>query len=221
MKSRVKVPRNNRIIHFEIGMIAALLIVFSAFEYKSYQHDVLNQTYKVVDDTPVDYIMPTTHKEKKKLPPKPNISISVVEEPVDPDLFPDIDASAGEDSPIPDWEPEMKKEESIEEVEPIVLIPSVMPEFPGGVNAMMMFIANNIEYPKLAREANISGTVFIGFVVEKDGAISNIELVRSIGGGCDEEALRIVQIMPRWNPGKQRGVPVRVRLTLPVKFTLR
>ena len=95
-----------------------------------------------------------------------------------------------------------------------------MPEFPGGQDAMFKFLGENIKYPKEARKQGISGRVFVTFVVEADGEITNIEMLREIGGGCDEEAMRVVSIMPTWEPGYQRGVPVRVGFNLPIKFSL-
>ncbi len=85
---------------------------------------------------------------------------------------------------------------------------------------MLEFIYNNIKYPKEAREKNIQGIVVVGFIIEKDGSISNAKIVREIGGGCGEEALRVVNAMPNWMPGKQRGEKVRVQFNLPVKFKL-
>jgi protein TonB len=85
----------------------------------------------------------------------------------------------------------------------------------------MNYLTSNIRYPEQARELDIQGTVFIEFVVEKDGSITNVVVKRGIGGGCDEEAVRVVKSMPKWKPGKQRGKPVRVRYTLPVRFQLR
>ncbi len=85
---------------------------------------------------------------------------------------------------------------------------------------LLEFIYSKIQYPPIARDNGVEGTVYVRFVVERDGSISNIEVVRDPGGGCGDEAARIVKIMPPWNPGKQRGVPVRVMFTLPVKFDL-
>ncbi len=85
---------------------------------------------------------------------------------------------------------------------------------------LMAFIHQNIRYPKLARENSIQGMVVVQFVVEPNGQISNVKLLRDIGGGCGEEAVRVVKAMPPWNPGKQRGRAVRVMFTLPVKFKL-
>jgi len=98
------------------------------------------------------------------------------------------------------------------------LVVESMPEFPGGESALENFLKNNIFYPKAARENHIQGTVYITFVVEKDGSLSDIKVLRGIGGGCDEEALRVVKLMPKWNPGKQNGKAVKVQYTLAVKF---
>lgn len=85
---------------------------------------------------------------------------------------------------------------------------------------MLQFIYSNIKYPAIARENGVEGTVYVKFVVEKDGKITNAEIVRDIGAGCGQEALRVVGLMPEWEPGKQRGRPVRVQFNLPVKYKL-
>jgi TonB family protein len=95
-----------------------------------------------------------------------------------------------------------------------------MPSFPGGEIYMHEFIARNIRYPQQAREDGYSGTVYIKFVVEVDGSLSNIEVVKGVGGGCTEEALRIVKIMPKWDPGEISGKKVRVSYTVPFNFRL-
>jgi protein TonB len=86
---------------------------------------------------------------------------------------------------------------------------------------MMKFIAENVKYPAMAREAGISGNVFVSFVVNRNGEISNVKILRGIGGGCDEEAIRVVRLMPSWIPGKQNGKPVPVQFNLPIKFILK
>ena len=95
-----------------------------------------------------------------------------------------------------------------------------MPEFPGGEQAMMDFVSKNVVYPKEAQEKEISGRVFVSFIVEKDGSISETEVVKGIGGGCDEEAVRVVKAMPKWKPGKEKGKPVRVSYMMPIFFKL-
>jgi protein TonB len=107
-----------------------------------------------------------------------------------------------------------------EKQEPVLWVPE-MPSFPGGIAEMQNYLVDHIKYPGEAREISIQGTVYLSFIVEPDGSITNITVLRGIGGGCEEEALRVVKGMPNWVPGKQNGHPVRVMLTLPVKFTLR
>jgi periplasmic protein TonB len=115
-----------------------------------------------------------------------------------------------------------KKEQVIPQVvkpEPLLIVQE-MPKFPGGDGALFTFLTKSITYPPDARDMNISGTIYVSFVVETDGAISEIKVERGIGGGCDEEAVRVIKSMPNWTPGKQNNIPVRVRFSLPVKFTL-
>ena len=95
-----------------------------------------------------------------------------------------------------------------------------MPQFPGGEKALMDFVANNVKYPEEAKDNNISGRVFVGFVIEKDGSVNEVKILRGIGGGCDEEAVRVIKAMPKWKPGKQKGKPVRVHYTMPFMFKL-
>lgn len=94
------------------------------------------------------------------------------------------------------------------------------PAYPGGEEARMRYLQESIKYPEEAKELGIQGRVFVTFVVEVDGSITDVRVLRGIGGGCDEEAVRVVKNMPKWVPGKQRGVPVRVQFNLPIKFTL-
>ena len=95
------------------------------------------------------------------------------------------------------------------------------PEFPGGMEALYKYLAQNIKYPQLARDNGITGKVYVTFVVERDGSIANPKVLRDIGGGCGQEAIRVVKSMPKWTPGKQRGKAVRVQFNLPVNFSLK
>ena len=95
-----------------------------------------------------------------------------------------------------------------------------MPEFPGKEKAMMEFVTNNIHYPEEAKENGVEGRVFVGFVVEKDGSINEVKVLKGIGHGCDEEAVRVVKAMPKWKPGMQDGKPVRVHYNMPFYFKL-
>lgn len=94
------------------------------------------------------------------------------------------------------------------------------PTFPGGDNKMIDFIIDNLQYPMLAREQGIGGMVFVTFTVDTDGTILNPYVSKGIGGGCDEEAMRIVRQMPKWNPCKLKGIPVRVQYELPIYFDI-
>ncbi|HEY4785879.1 MAG TPA: TonB family protein [Bacteroidales bacterium] len=95
-----------------------------------------------------------------------------------------------------------------------------MPEFPGGEEARQKFLKDNVKYPSIAAEMGISGRVTLQFVVDKNGNIGNITVIRGIGGGCDEEAIRVVKLMPQWRPGKQNGKAVPVYFVFPIIFTL-
>lgn len=96
----------------------------------------------------------------------------------------------------------------------------VQPEFPGGMEALYKYLAENIHYPEQAKADKVEGRVYVRFVIEADGSVNNAEVLRGIGGGCDEEALRVVNAMPKWTPGKQRGEVVRVHFNLPIIFKL-
>jgi len=208
-------------IFFEIGLIVALVVVFAAFEYKSYDKQTINLTQRAVDDTPEEIIPITEQKVKPPPPPPPKqvTQIKIVEDDVEVDEDIDLDVEADDETIVDEYIPPEEEEEEVAEQEIFTVVES-MPEFPGGMGQLMKYLAENIKYPPLAKESGIQGRVFINFVVEPDGSISNVKVLRGIGGGCDEEAVRVVEAMPKWKPGKQRGKPVRVSYNLPVKFTL-
>ncbi len=95
-----------------------------------------------------------------------------------------------------------------------------MPQFPGGMPGLSQYLAGALRYPAEARKANVQGTVFVSFVVTRTGSISEVTLLKGIGYGCDEEAMRVVGLMPAWIPGRQSGRPVSVRYSLPLRFVL-
>jgi len=113
---------------------------------------------------------------------------------------------------MPDTEP-------VDANEPFVIVEQ-MPEFPGGNEAMMKYMSAQMKYPDEAVELGIGGTVFVTFVVERDGQITEVKVLRGIGSGCDEEAVRVLKGMPKWDPGKQNGMAVRTRYNLPFRFHL-
>ena len=112
----------------------------------------------------------------------------------------------------------MVKEEVVEEE--VLKVVEEMPVFPGGAAKMMEYISKNIVYPTYAFDNGIQGRVFVSFVVERDGSISNVKAMRGIGFGCDEEAIRVIQSMPKWIPGRQRGETVRCSYIIPILFKM-
>jgi len=120
-------------------------------------------------------------------------------------------------------QPDSLRMDTIEEVveqELFGMIPETMPSFRGGEQKLFEFIGKNVVYPQEAIDAGIEGKVFVEFYIEKDGTVCDAKVLRGIGYGCDEEALRVIGLMPKWSPGKQRGKAVRVRYTLPINFKL-
>lgn len=122
---------------------------------------------------------------------------------------------------LDDKKPDVSKEDVNKQVkEEVFTFAEEMPSFPGGDGALYGFLAQNIAYPEIAKRAGVEGQVIVTFTVSKTGQISSPRVARGIGGGCDEEALRVVMMMPRWNPGKQNGQPVNVQVTVPIRFQL-
>ena len=99
-------------------------------------------------------------------------------------------------------------------------IPDQMPEFPGGLSELKNFLSKNVRYPKLAQKAGVEGRVLAQFVVEKDGSVNNVKVVKHVNQELDAEAVRVIKSMPKWKPGIKNGAPVRVRYTLPISFRL-
>ena len=110
------------------------------------------------------------------------------------------------------------KQTTDEEV--VFMVVEQQAEFPGGLEAMMKFLVKNMKYPAIARRMGIEGSVFVSFVVDKEGSISDLKVIKGISAECDQEAIRVVKMMPPWKPGKQNGKPVKSRFVLPIKFRL-
>lgn len=137
-------------------------------------------------------------------------------------------------SEMPNWTPGMQRGKNVKvsynlpinfvldekDSDTIYKVVEIMPEFPGGKENLMKYLAENINYPEKAKEDGVKGRVFISFVVEKDGAVGGVKLLRGIGSGCDIEAMRVIKSMPNWKPGLSEGKPVRVQYNLPIKFQL-
>jgi protein TonB len=221
-----KTPKANleakKVLWIQFGFIIALVIVFAALEWKSYEKRELDLGQREVIDITEEIIPITEQKVKPPPPPPPKQApvIRIVEDDVeieDDEL--DIDAEADMDTEVEEYIPVEMDEDVIDEAEIFTVVES-MPEFPGGESALYKYLGKNIVYPTMAQESGVQGRVYVTFVVEINGNITDIKVVRGIGGGCDEEAIRVVKAMPSWNPGRQRGQPVRVQYILPVRFVL-
>ena len=213
---------NKKLMFIQIGMIVSLLIAWMAFEHKSYDKreidpSLLNREV-VLDEEMVEI---TKQEEQKPQPvevPKQTTQLEIVQDDVEVEDI-EINAEVDQQEVIEEYVPVEVEEEEVVEQE-IFQIVEEMPAFPGGEAKLMEYVTKNIKYPQIARETGIQGRVFVGFVVEPDGSVSNVKVLRGIGGGCDEEAMRVVKSMPKWKPGKQRGKAVRVSYMLPVNFKL-
>ena len=209
----------------EIGLIITLVIVFLAFNLKTHDKDAGKIEFSQQTDI-TEEIIPVTVQKSKPLPPPPPqqiTKISIVENDIEVETEIEIDAEANEETVIAEYIPYVPDEEEEDEIvgeETVFVVVESMPYFPGGMSELMKYLHENISYPQLAKESGIQGRVFVTFVVEKDGSVTDVRILRGIGCGCDEEAIRVVESMPKWIPGRQRNVPVRVRFNLPVKFTL-
>lgn len=211
---------NKKALFFEIGLVIALALVFVSFNYKSYEKRTVTLVQRKVNNAPEEMVPITEQKVKPPPPPPPKTvtQIKIVNNNVKVNADVDIDVDANMNTKVAEYVP--PEEEDVIPEQHIFMVVEQMPAFPGGQGALMKYLAEHIKYPELAKESGIQGRVFINFVVEPDGRIDHVKVLRGIGGGCDEEAVRVVKSMPRWVPGKQRGKPVRVSFNLPVKFAL-
>ena len=201
-----------------MGIMAAMAAMLVSFEWKSF-----DETAKGLGDYQADLVedekVPISFQQPPPPPPpqQQQTVLDIVED--DEDVEEELQM---EDTEV-DQDTEIEFiEETAEEVveDEIFTIVQDMPSFPGGDGAMLSYLGKNIKYPTLAKDGGIQGTVYVTFVVEKDGRVSDVKVLRGIGGGCDEEAIRVVKSMPRWTPGKQRGKPVKVQYNLPCRFVL-
>lgn len=223
------------------GLLVAIVLMILAFSWTHYEKTVDISAYLTTLEEEIEVETPRTAEPPPPPPPPPppviqevpnDVSIEEtvvfedqsIEEETVVEAPPPVTEKAPPPPPPPP--PAVKEEEIFKVVED-------NPAFPGcedivdkaekkkcSDEKMLQFIYSNIKYPAIARENGVEGMVVVRFVVEKDGSITNPTVVRDIGAGCGEEALRIVQIMPKWEPGKQRGRPVRVQFNLPIRFKL-
>ena len=218
------------------AMLIALVILIGGIAYPVIASFV-NKNRIIKEEKSVETEILTAPKEDLPPPPPPppppeamaeKVKFTVpkvVEDTVETGLATQDDLSMKGNVEAPPEEEiivEEVKEQVIRQEAPkeIFTVVEEQPTYPGGDEARIRFLQENIKYPEEAKELGIQGKVFVTFVVEVDGSITDVRVLRGIGGGCDAEAIRVVKSMPRWMPGKQRAQPVRVQFNLPIKFTL-
>lgn len=208
-------------LFFNIGLTFSLLLVVMAFEYnKSENADIKNlnrveNTFeKLVDIPPTEQPPPP--------PPKivqPRIVEVKNEEKIKDEIKVDFDVEVNQDTKVQDIVI-APVEEPKEDVNQVFLVVEEPASPQGGMQAFYDYVGKQLKYPAQARRMNVEGRVFVQFVVERDGSLTDVKAIKGIGAGCDEEAVRVVESAPPWTPGKQRGKPVRVRMVLPIVFKL-
>ena len=222
-KSRKADLEKRRILFFEMGLVLSLALTLTAFEkIGGREGTVLPDDWNFIPEE-TETVIPTT-PEKPELPPPPATKFSndfkLVDNNVDltEDLTP-ID-QLGDDyyDGIIDLDDPVVESDVPETI--VIDVPEVEPSFPGGEEALYAFISNAISYPDQAKRAGIEGTVIVEFVVEPDGKLSNVTARRKVAPTLDNEAVRVVKMLPAWNPGKQKGKAVRTRFRIPIKFQL-
>ena len=207
-----------------MGIVLGIASMFLAFEWST--ETVKLDEEVIVQDVLAEEEIEITRRDATPPPPPPPPEpdtpeiIEVVEEEVETRFeinVEDDQSTRQAQAYVPPPPPKPREEEVTEE---IFMVVEEQPEYPGGQAAMMRFLSDNIRYPVIAQENGIQGRVICNFVVERDGSITDVQVVRGVDPSLDREAVRVIQQMPRWSPGKQRGQAVRVRFTLPVVFRL-
>ncbi len=201
-----------------IGMTLSLLIVIVAFEWRTYDDSGLMDLGSVEDDFEDIMDIPLTEQPP---PPPPKVQIpeiievpdeKEIEEEIDVDLDVDVTEENVMEEIVFDGTPD---EEEVDEIFTIVEEPA---SFPGGNTAFYKYLKKEFKYPRQAQRMGIEGRVFVQFVVERDGSLTDIHVIKGIGAGCDEEAVRVLKNSPKWKPGKQRGKPVRQKMIQNILF---
>ena len=210
-----------------MGIVVGLAVLFVGFEWGTQEKTI--QKDEGIADIIAEEEIDITRQEETPPPPPPPPPVeqvaevlNVVEDDVEVE---NTDLLSSEDNQAEAQTqtyvtPVVKVEEEEESSQQIFMVVEEMPEFPGGQAALMSFIAKSIKYPVVAQENGIQGRVTCSFVVNKDGSIVDAEVIRGIDPSLDKEALRVINTMPKWKPGKQRGKPVRVKFTVPINFRL-
>ncbi|TRX71207.1 energy transducer TonB [Carboxylicivirga sp. M1479] len=203
----------NRVLFFKILLDAELKEEITALGLK---YNLLTEFTPFVAIDPIINSIRAQNRNPQSPPPPPTSSdiLSIV----------DCDVELCEELHIEDSEGDFEivymEVEEEEEGDGLLLIVEEMPEYPGGAEALTEFIANILVYPPIAVENGVSGIVYISFAIDVDGSITDIKIVRGVSSELEAEATRIIKAMPKWKPGKQRGKPVKVSYTIPVRFSL-
>ena len=210
------------------GLVAIMAILFIALEWANTSRRSSNMMVRTADMEEEEEIVMTVQNNTPPPPPPPPMpdvieQLTVVEDDVE---IEEVEMQSLEDDnntivEIVDLGADSgPSEEEEAEANQIFTVVEQQPEFPGGEAALMQFIKKNLKYPAFAAENGIQGRVTLSFVVEKDGSVTDIQVMRSPAEELSKEAIRVVNAMPKWKPGKQRGKPVRVKYVLPVTFRL-
>ncbi|PKP17749.1 MAG: energy transducer TonB [Bacteroidetes bacterium HGW-Bacteroidetes-21] len=219
-----KSPKANlekyRLIFMQTGLIITLAVIFTAFEWKgsSNYENLLGDMDKFIIE---DEMIPITKPEvEKKLPPPPKV-VEIIEIVKNDQKVDDLKVPETEMENKTEVKPiELAAEKEDDEIVNFYIIEE-KPEFPGGNDAALSkWIAENTRYPQTAKELEISGKVYIQFIIDKEGNITEAEVIRSVDPLLDKEALRVINSMPKWKPGKQRSKAVKVSFQIPIKFIL-
>lgn len=215
---------NKKSLMTEIGLVITLGIVLAAFEWST--TDVKIDTSGMIEEAAVEEeIVPITRQEEIKPPPPPpppkmSDIINIVDDDVELDDELDLQDTEADENTTYDYQQEIAVVEEEEETQEVFFIVEEMPVFPGGEEALRKFIAQSVKYPVIAQENGIQGRVFVSFVVNQKGEVTNVKVARPFDPNLDKEAVRVVQSMPKWSPGKQRGKAVKVSYTVPINFVL-
>ncbi len=213
-------------VFFEAGLALTLLVIFIAFEWgtKVTKAEEFGPVQTVLED---EEQIPITRQEDIQLPPPPPPQqtvadvIEILDDNVKVDDDLNIDSEAEEDTHVEIQEIQEVEQVEEEEEEPAVFfIVEEMPKFPGGDLALRKYIAENIRYPEMAKENDIQGTVYVRFVVNEKGKVTDVQVIRGVDPLLDAEAVRVVKSLPDYTPGKQRGKAVKVSHSVPIKFAL-
>ncbi len=204
-------------IFVEVGMVAALLLLILAFRANLQRGEGMEIQTLEQEVVQMEEILQTKQIVKPPPPPRPPVPVEVPNDEIIEDDDLDLDASLDIEEPLANLPPPPPPEEEEEEPEPeIFVVVEEMPDLIGGLGE----IQKKIRYPEIARKAGVEGRVILQFIVDENGKVTEPAVVRGIGAGCDEEALRVVR-EAKFKPGKQRGKPVKVKMSLPITFKLK